>query len=147
MRVMTVILAVILACGPAQIEPNGDPILRAASTRPEIRGTRLVAPSSDRPHQTLDVAVTSPVMPGDTATATVGAAAGSRCAIEVTYRSGVSEAQGLAPVTAGEDGAVSWTWIVGINTTPGDWVVAVECAPPDGPTARGHARLSVAPMD
>lgn len=94
--------------------------------------------------QPLDVTVTSPVAPGDTATASVRAPAGARCQIEVTYRSGASEAQGLDPATAGEDGVVSWTWIVGINTTPGDWVVAVECVAPNEATARGHARLSVA---
>lgn len=140
----TAILAVILACGPAPIESEADPIAETAA-RPSIRGNRLIAASSDRVAQPLEVTVTGPVAPGDTATASATAAAGSRCSIEVTYRSGVSEAQGLDPLTAGEDGAVSWTWIVGINTTPGDWVVAMKCEAPDGGMFKGHARLSVAP--
>lgn len=114
--------------------------------RPSIKGNRLIAASSDRVVRPLEVVVTSPVAPGDVAIATVAAAAGSRCTIEVAYRSGLSEAQGLAAATAGEDGAVTWTWIVGINTTAGDWVIAVECVDGDGGVARGHARLFVAPV-
>lgn len=93
------------------------------------------------------VTVTSPVAPGDTATASVQASAGARCEIEVTYRSGPSEAQGLDPVTPGEDGAVSWSWFVGINTTAGDWVVAVECADTEGRRAGGSALLTVREPD
>lgn len=127
--------------------PDTAPIASETAARPPIRGTRLVAPRADPSPQPLEVTVTSPVAPGDTATATAAAAPGSSCTIEVTYKSGSSEAQGLAPTTAGEDGAVSWTWIVGINTTPGDWVVAVNCAAPDGALFKGHARLSVAPVE
>lgn len=127
--------------------PDAGPIGDAASARPSIRGTRLVAPRADGSAQPLAVTVTSPVAPGDVAIATVAAAAGSRCTIEVTYRSGPSEAQGLDGVTAGDEGAVSWTWIVGINTTPGDWVVKVECADADGLRATGSALLTVRDAD
>lgn len=138
-RVTTVILVSILACGAPPPLPEADPI-GGGGPRPSLRGNRLIAPLSAA---RLEVAVTSPVAPGGTATATVVGVAGSRCTIEVTYRSGTSEAQGLDPARAGEDGAVSWNWIVGINTTPGDWVVAVGCVAPDGSRARGHGRLTV----
>lgn len=95
----------------------------------------------------MAVTVTSPVVPGDTATASVQVSAGARCEIEVTYRSGPSEAQGLDPVIAGEDGPVTWTWIVGINTTPGAWVVEIECADADGRRATGSALLTVREPD
>lgn len=127
--------------------PDAAPIGDAASARPELRGNRLIAPRAEAGAGSLEIMVTSPVAPGDTVRATVQTAAGSRCTIEVTYRSGPSEAQGLDPVTAGEDGAVSWTWIVGINTTPGDWVVAVECIAPYGLSATGSALLTVRDAD
>lgn len=133
----------ILACSPLGAIPPAEP-LPSENSPPPIRGNRLIASSSNAVAQRLEVLVTSPVTPGDTASARVMAAAGSRCTIEVTYRSGPSEAQGLDPAGAGEDGSVSWTWIVGINTTLGDWVVGVECIDPDGAVSRGHARLSVA---
>lgn len=138
------LLAFLVGCTSPAPLPAAEPTdVRA---RPSIKGNRLIA-ASDHVVGELEVSVTSPVAPGDTATATASATAGARCTIEVTYRSGPSEAQGLDPMTAGEDGAASWTWIVGINTTPGDWVVAVECVAPDGTAARGHARLSVAPVE
>lgn len=146
-RVTTVIFASILACGPPASVPDAGPIGDAASARPSIRGTRLVAPRADGSAQPLAVTVTSPVAPGDTATATVETAAGSRCEIEVTYRSGPSEAQGLDPAIASDEGGVSWTWIVGINTTPGEWVVEVECADADGRRATGRALLTVREPD
>lgn len=127
--------------------PDAAPFGDAASARPSIRGTRLVAPRPDVSAQPLAVTVTSPVAPGGTATATVRAASGSRCTIQVTYRSGPSEAQGLDPAIASDGAGVSWTWIVGINTTPGEWIVEVECADADGLRATGSALLTVRDAD
>ncbi len=105
-------------------------------------GTRLVLPE-DRATEPVELGVTSPVSPGDTATATVKARAGSRCTIRVTYRSGPSEAKGLEPLTVDESGLASWSWMVGINTTPGEWPVEVECVAPVGSHARGRGLLTV----
>jgi micrococcal nuclease len=52
---------------------------------------------------------------------------GTRCTIAVTYRTGVSSANGLEPKTADAAGAVAWSWTVGTNTTPGSWPVKVVC--------------------
>lgn len=72
--------------------------------------------------------VTSPVYRGSNATARVTTAAGARCSITVTYKSGPSSAKGLSDKTASSKGAVIWTWKVGSNTTPGRWPVDVTCS-------------------
>lgn len=135
-------LALLVSCAPPA--PSHEPVFaQSEPSRPPIRGTRLLPPAgiADR----VQLSVTGPVSPGDTATATARTTPGSTCAITVRYSSGPSEARGLDPATAAEDGVVSWSWIVGINTTPGSWAVDVECVDPEGRRAEGRARLLVRP--
>lgn len=56
------------------------------------------------------------------------------CLIEVDYKSGPSTAQGLGPKTSDAAGNVSWTWIVGSRTTPGQWPIYVTCGSASGQT-------------
>ena len=91
--------------------------------------------------------VTGPVAPGETATATALTAPGASCAVVVTYASGPSEAQGLDPKSAGDDGAIRWSWLVGINTTPGSWPVDIACVEPDGRRTTGRTLLTVLGAD
>jgi hypothetical protein len=49
------------------------------------------------------------------------------CSIQVVYKSGPSTAQGLVPKTSDGAGNVSWTWIVGSRTAPGQWPIYVTC--------------------
>jgi micrococcal nuclease len=49
------------------------------------------------------------------------------CSIRVEYKSGPSHAQGLVARTSDGAGNISWTWIVGSNTTPGQWPIYVAC--------------------
>ena len=49
------------------------------------------------------------------------------CTIEVDYKSGPSRAQGLYAKSSDGAGNVSWTWIVGTRTTPGQWPIHVTC--------------------
>ena len=65
--------------------------------------------------------------PGQTVTLFVRTAANTGCSIEVDYKSGPSNAQGLYPKTSDRTGNVSWTWMVGTRTTPGDWPIYVTC--------------------
>jgi hypothetical protein len=62
------------------------------------------------------------------ANATVSAqtAPGASCSITVNYASGPSGASGLEAKTASASGAVSWTWKVGANTTPGNYTIVVK---------------------
>jgi hypothetical protein len=72
------------------------------------------------------VSVTSPVSPGAHATLVARVVPTRRCTITVYYMSGPSHAQGLyakRPV----NGRVSWTWMVGTNTTAGRWPIQVRC--------------------
>ena len=74
------------------------------------------------------VSLTSPVRPGNAASIIVKTAPSAACTITVTYKSGPSEARGLIPKTANEDGIVGWAWIVGTRTTPGEWPITVTCS-------------------
>jgi hypothetical protein len=72
------------------------------------------------------VSVTSPVARNAHATLVAHVAPAQRCKIAVLYKSGPSQAQGLnakRPV----QGRVSWTWMVGGNTTLGKWPIQVNC--------------------
>lgn len=71
--------------------------------------------------------ITSPVAAGEAASVTVQAQPGAECSITVRLKSGPSRAQGLEPQVAGDDGMVTWTWIVSPNTSPGEWPVEVQC--------------------
>jgi competence protein ComEC len=74
------------------------------------------------------LSITSPVAPGNTATLMAKTLPGAICEIKVFTRSGVSQAQGLEPKTAGADGIVSWTWRVGSSTAEGEFDIEVIAA-------------------
>ncbi len=78
------------------------------------------------------ISVISPVSPGNAASITVRSAPSAACTITVAYKSGPSQAQGLDPKTADKDGIVSWAWIVGTRTTPGEWPIRVTCSADSG---------------
>ena len=72
------------------------------------------------------VNVTSPVARNAHATLVARVAPARRCSIAVLYKSGPSHAQGLNPKRP-VHGRVSWTWMVGGNTTLGRWPIQVSC--------------------
>lgn|SRR4051794_1701268 len=72
------------------------------------------------------VYVTSPVSAGAHAILVARVNPARRCTIAVQYKTTISHARGLyskRPVR----GRVSWTWMVGTNTTPGRWPITVNC--------------------
>lgn len=71
------------------------------------------------------VSFTQHVYPGDAATLDIHTKPGTQASIEVAYKSGPSHAQGLYPQTADSQGDVTWKWMVGPMTTPGNWPVIV----------------------
>ena len=86
--------------------------------------------------------LTSPVKAGATAMAKVQTVPGAVCAIDVQYLTTTHTTAGLGDITADDTGAVSWTWQVGGQTTPGSWPVVVTCAS-GGQTALGRMYLEV----
>lgn len=72
------------------------------------------------------VSVTSPVGRGEHATLVARGAPARQCRITVYYKSGPSVAQGLDSKRP-RNGRVSWTWMVGTNTTAGRWPIQVSC--------------------
>lgn len=72
------------------------------------------------------VYVTSPVSPGAHAKLVARVRPARLCTIRVYYKTTVLHARGLKarmPVR----GRVSWTWMVGTNTTAGRWPIYVNC--------------------
>jgi hypothetical protein len=74
------------------------------------------------------VDLTSPVSPNSQARLVAKTLPGADCTITVIYSSGPSKAQGLEPTPADDEGNVSWTWKVGVRTTPGSWKVTVSAS-------------------
>ena len=72
------------------------------------------------------VYLTTPRSPGSHATLVVAVKPARRCSITVLYKSGPSHARGLSPKRP-THGKVSWTWMVGTNTTAGRWPIYVDC--------------------
>lgn len=72
------------------------------------------------------VSVTSPVRRNAHATLVAHVVPARRCTIAVLYKSGPSQAQGLNPRRP-VNARVSWTWMVGGNTTLGRWPIQVNC--------------------
>ena len=85
----------------------------------------LAAPASAAAKVKL-LSVTSPASRGSYATLTAATSQAATCKIVVMYRSGSSHASGLYPKRA-SGGKVSWTWMVGTNTTGGRWPIYVLC--------------------
>jgi hypothetical protein len=71
---------------------------------------------------------------GQATTLIVKTSPNTGCSIQVVYKSGPSKAQGLVAKTSDGAGNVSWTWIVGSNTTPGQWPIYVTCGSASGQT-------------
>jgi hypothetical protein len=72
------------------------------------------------------VSVTSPARKNSDATLVAHVVPRRLCRITVHYKSGPSQAQGLNPKRP-RHGRVSWTWMVGGNTTLGWWPITVNC--------------------
>jgi len=85
----------------------------------------LLAPATASARVKL-LSVTSPASPGSHATLSVSVSPAKSCTIIVMYKSGSSHAQGLYPKRAVR-GQISWTWMVGTNTTSGRWPIIVAC--------------------
>jgi len=118
------------------------PLSPVASPSPPAAATATgTMPASTVPTVTI-TDLTSPVKAGATAIAKVQTVPGAVCAIDVQYLTTTRTTAGLGDVTADDTGAVSWTWQVGAQTTPGNWPVVVTCAS-GGQTALGRMYLEV----
>ncbi|MFR9710010.1 pilus assembly protein [Paenibacillus sp. MB22_1] len=72
------------------------------------------------------IAKPDPAYAGHRATVLAQVAPGSTAKLTVYYKSGVSQAKYLGEATADDQGQISWTWLVGGNTTPGTWSFVIE---------------------
>lgn len=87
--------------------------------------TALIVPSAAAAKVRL-LSLTAPAHPGAHATLVAAVSPAATCSITVLYKSGSSHAHGLT-ARRSVAGKVSWTWMVGTNTTPGNWLVYVDC--------------------
>lgn len=98
-----------------------------ASEAQEPKG--LVSTSPTPTAAPLELSVSSPVPVGGTATAKVaGAPAESTCRIRYVTPAGTdSVADGLGAKQPDATGAVTWDWMIGASTRPGEGSVTVTC--------------------
>lgn len=81
-------------------------------------------------------AVTSPLRPGHAASVQAKVAPGATCSIAYTTPLGsAARNAALTPKTADAEGLVSWTWTIGVKTSPGKGTVAISC---NGATAEAE---------
>jgi len=122
---------------PTAVEENTTPSPTETPVATEMAtatatSTVPTATPSPPPTCTLTVtivSVTSPISRGSNATVSAKTAPGALADITVIYASGeVSQAKGLGPMTADAQGNVSWTWLVGGNTTPGPATIFVTAS-------------------
>ena len=106
--------------GATQTAPGTAP---PATPTPASRTT--IATATTAPTLII-VSVTSPVSRGAIATLAAQAPPGATVSITVYYKSGPSRAAGLSAKVADANGKVSWSWVVGTNTTPGSWRIVIE---------------------
>jgi len=104
---IALVIASPLAASPAATGSASETSAAAYS----VRILSVTSPARRRSYATL-VARVSP--------------ANAMCSIIVFYKSGPSRASGVHPTRA-VNGRVSWTWMVGSNTTGGSWPIYVEC--------------------
>lgn len=78
-----------------------------------------------------DNAIAVIVAPGDvkrgnSATLTICGRPNTLYSIKVKYSSGYSSAGGLADTLSDEDGICSWSWRVGVNTSPDEYEIIIS---------------------
>jgi hypothetical protein len=88
---------------------------------------KAVDPAPNAPESASVQSLTSPVAPGDNASATIKTNPGSWCTITVVYDKTASTDSGLTGKTADDFGSVSWTWTVDTTAPTGTWPVTVTC--------------------
>jgi competence protein ComEC len=71
--------------------------------------------------------VSNPIQAGSNAALTIKSTPNSNCTITVIYKNGPSDAAGLGPQVADQNGQVSWHWKVGPGTTAGIWNIITSC--------------------
>ncbi|NGZ76007.1 TadE/TadG family type IV pilus assembly protein [Saccharibacillus alkalitolerans] len=94
----------------------------------ETEGTAEAGAGEEAGGSAVITSVPSPAYPGTRATVTAKVQPGQTATIKVVYKSGNSTARYLGQQTADASGNLSWTWLVGGNTTPGEWALVVETA-------------------
>lgn len=117
---------------PTENKPFED---KPAEDTPNVDTPDEVEPDTDKPAEdepegattlTLDK-LTEQVTAGSNAQLSVYGTPGVEYRIEVHYKSGISEAKGLEPQVAADDGLLQWTWKVSARTTPGEYKIRVVC--------------------
>ncbi|GGA37363.1 hypothetical protein GCM10010917_23170 [Paenibacillus physcomitrellae] len=68
----------------------------------------------------------NPAFAGSKATIKARISPGGTANLTIYYKSGKSTAKYLGTATADEHGILTWTWLVGGNTTPGTWEFVIE---------------------
>jgi len=135
------------ACADSASSPLGpasSPLAVGGGSLPSATPTPAATPTPTPPPAPVQPPVQAPKVTfvnaplsarhGTATTLIVKTSPATGCSIQVVYKSGPSKAQGLVAKTSDGAGSVSWTWIVGSNTTLGQWPIYVTCGSASGQT-------------
>src|SRR2546425_1831315 len=133
------------ACADSASSPSGpasSPLAVGGGSLPSATPTPAATPTPTPPPAPVQPPVQAPKVTfvnaplsarhGTATTLIVKTSPATGCSIQVVYKSGPSKAQGLVAKTSDGAGSVSWTWIVGSNTTLGQWPIYVTCGSASG---------------
>ncbi len=70
--------------------------------------------------------MTGSVLQGNKATVVIEGKVNTKYSIGVYYNSGASTAKGLEDKISDGNGVISWTWIIGARTKPGDYKIIIS---------------------
>lgn len=110
---------------PAPSTSSGFPA-STPTTTPILTSTPQPSPQND---QIIVISLTSPVKQNSTAKLDIKTLPEAQCAIKVTLPSGSqSTAGGLEAKIADNSGAITWSWKINWNTTPGTANIDLTCS-------------------
>ena len=129
-----VLLLLIFVAGAGYIFYIDNHSKAAVIEAPKVDTTQqyhTIVPSIPDPNAPVGAAVeliTSPVVRGSIASATIKTYPGATCSIKVMYNNVASTEAGLGNKVADSYGVVSWNWTLSSDVPLGSWPVDVSCS-------------------
>lgn len=122
-------MATVTAAAEGLDEPTPTPAEQQEPTATPVDAPGATETSATPASGSIVIVEVVGALAGGEARLTVAVAPGTACSIAYSTPSGtVSEAEGLIDATAGADGQITWRWIIGPSTNPGEGSVTVTCA-------------------
>lgn len=106
---------------PVTIPPSATPIIITTSEAPSLTPSFTQPPPTATPGTPIEIiSLTDSISQGSVASLTIRTTSGATCSLTyITPTGNPSDASGLDPTIADQQGICSWAWYIGINTKIG----------------------------